>query len=167
MQPQTEILLIVFVALTGIAVALQACVLFAIFVSLKKMAQATDDIKATMLPMVHSTRELMERLSPSVLTISTGIAELTEMLHKESKDVRISVSEIIERVNRQTERIDTMLTTGLDTVERAGSVLESTLALPVRQANGIVAAIKAMIETYRSTKPHHSVRYPDPEDPGI
>jgi len=167
MQPHIEILLIVFVALTGLAVVLQACVLFAIFITLKKVAQSTEDLKATVLPLVHSTRETMERLSPSVMTISTGIAELTEMLHKETKDVRVSVSEIMQRVNHQTERLDAMLTTGLDTVERAGAVIESAVALPVRQANGIVAAIKAVIETYRNTKPSHSVRYPDPEDPGI
>ena len=167
----TQTLLIIFVGLTGVAVLLQACVLFAIYVSLKKTAQSvqqtTEDLKATIVPMVHSTRELLERISPQVVTISAGLAELTEALHKETKGVRVSVSEIMERVSRQTARVDSILTQGLNTVERAGAVLETTVALPVRQANGILAAIKAVIETYRSTPSRHAVRYPDPDDPGI
>ena len=43
-----------------------------------------------------------------------------------------------------------MLTVGLDAVERTAGALETSVAAPVRQANGIVAAIKATIDTYRS-----------------
>ena len=151
------ILLIVFVAITGFAVALQAAVLFAIFLSLKKTAksalEATEDLKSTVLPMVVSTRELVERITPQIITVSAGLAELTELLKRESRGVSISASEIMQRVNRQSERLDAMLTTGLNSVERAGVVLETAIAAPVRQANGIVAAIKAMISTYQATDP--------------
>lgn len=153
----TNTLLIIFVGLTGVAVIMQACVLFAIFVSLKRTAesvkQATDDLKATVLPMAHSTRELIERITPQVIAISSGLAELTELVHKESKGVRVSVSEITERVSRQTARLDGMLTHGLNAVERTGSLIESTLAKPIRQANGIAAAAKAVVDTYIHFKP--------------
>jgi hypothetical protein len=151
------ILLGVFVAFTGVAVALQAAVLFAIFLSLKKTAksalEATDDFKATVLPLVAETRVLVERITPQIITISADLAELTELLKRESRGVSISASEIMQRVNRQTERLDAMLTVGLNSVERAGAVVETAIAAPVRQANGIVAAIKAMISTYQATDP--------------
>jgi len=154
----TEIVLLaVFVALTGIAVALQAAVLFAIFFSLKKTAksalEATEDFKSTVLPMVISTRELVERVTPQIITVSAGLAELTDLLKRESRGVSISASEIMQRVNRQSERLDAMLTTGLDSMERAGALVETAIAAPVRQVNGIVAAIKAIISTYQSTDP--------------
>jgi hypothetical protein len=70
MAQNTETILIIFVAFTGIAVLLQACVLFAIFISLRKTAksvlEATEDFKVTVLPMVHSTRDLVERITPQV-----------------------------------------------------------------------------------------------------
>jgi len=164
-------LLIIFVGLTGAAVVLQACVLFAIFLSLKKAAQAvmqtTEDVKATVIPMAHSTRQLVERITPQVITISAGLAELSEALRTETKGVRVSVSEIMERVSRQTARLDSMLTHGLDTVEKAGTVIETAVALPVRQANGIVAAVKAIIETYRKPAPRRAPQRPDPIDPEI
>lgn len=167
METNTQTILIVFVALTGVAVLLQAFVLLAIYLSLKKtaksVADAGEDLKTTVLPLVHSTRELMERLSPQIITVSSGLADLTEILHKETKGVRVSVSEIMERVSRQTKRLDSMLTTGLDTVERTAEVIETAVATPVRQANGVYAAIKAIIETYRAPLPPRRPTY-DPEN---
>lgn len=167
METNTQTILIVFVALTGVAVLLQAFVLLAIYLSLKKTAKSVSDVsedfKTTVLPLVHSTRELMERLSPQIVTVSEGLADLTEILHKETKGVRVSLSEIMERVSRQTKRLDGMLTTGLDTVEKTAEVIETAVAKPVRQANGVFAAIKAIIETYRAPLPPRQPTY-DPEN---
>jgi hypothetical protein len=157
MALSTENLLVTFVGITGAAVLLQAIILVAIFVSLRKTARAakegTDDIKATVLPMIVTTRELIERVTPQIVMIATGVSELTDLLKRESRGVSLSASEIMQRVNRQTERLDAMLTTGLNSMERAGAVVETAIAAPVRQANGIVAAIKAMISTYQATEP--------------
>jgi len=157
MAPNTETLLTIFVALTGFAVLMQACVLFAIFLSLRKtaksIADATEDFKVTILPTVHSTRELLERISPQVITISTALSELTTKIQKESNGVSVSISEIMERVSRQTARLDQMLTSGLNTVDQASEVVERAVAKPVRQVNGIMAAIRAVIETYRKDVP--------------
>jgi hypothetical protein len=159
--------LIIFVAFTGAAVLLQACVLLAIFISLRKTAkavlEATSDLKATVIPMAHSTRELVERITPQIITVTGGLSELTETLRKETAGVSFSVAEIMGRVSRQTQRLDAMLTAGLNSVERAGGVLESAVAMPVRQVNGIFAALKAMIETYRSETPSRKPPYPDPD----
>jgi hypothetical protein len=167
METNTQTILIVFVALTGVAVLLQAFVLLGIFISLRKTAKsvtdATDDLKATIVPFVHSTRELMERVSPQVVIIAAGLAELTDAIHKESKGVRVSVSEIMERVSRQTARLDAMLTVGLDKVEQTAGVLETAVAAPVRQVNGIFAAIRAVIDTYRAPAPRRKNSYPDPD----
>lgn len=153
----TNTLLIIFVGLTGAAVLLQAGVLFAIYISVRKTAEvvnkATEDLKTTVIPMAHSTHELLKNITPQIISISTGLSELTELVHRESKGVSLSVAEISARVNRQTARLDGMLTHGLDAVERTGSLVESTLAKPIRQANGIAAAAKAIVDTYLSYKP--------------
>jgi uncharacterized protein YoxC len=168
---ENQTLLIIFVGLTGAAVLMQACVLFAIFLSLKKTAQAvlqtTQDIKSTVIPMVHRSRELMERISPQVVTVSTALADLTTVLNKETKEIKVSVSEIVERVNKQSVRLDAMMTHGLDRVEKTGNALESAVVVPMRHASGILAAVKAVFDTYRSTTPRPSNRSVESEDPGI
>jgi hypothetical protein len=175
MAQNTETLLIIFVAFTGASVLLQACVLLAIYLSLRKTAksamEASQDFKTTVLPMVHSTKDLIDRITPQVILITEGLAELTKTLKKETNGVSVSASEIMERVNRQTQRLDGMLTNGLDAVERAGEVVETAVAGPIRQVNGIMAAIKAMIETYRSDAARSKATYPNagstPIDPEI
>jgi len=152
-------LLIIFVALTGVSVLIQAIVLIGILTTVSKAAKVvtenSNDLKATILPIVHSTKELMERISPQVIVVTQGLAELTEVVRRETKEVHISVSDIVQRVNRQTERLDAMLTSALDFTERTGVVLESAVATPVRQVNGIFAAVRAMIDTYRTTNPRN------------
>jgi methyl-accepting chemotaxis protein len=148
-------LLLIFVIFTGISVFLQAGVLLGILISVRKAAQSvrtvTDDLKATVIPVIHSSREILEKISPQIVTVSQGLADLTEAVHRQSKGVSISATEIMDRVNRQTMRLDAMLTVGLNAVEKAGATLESTVAKPMRQANGIAAAFKAAIDTYIHT----------------
>lgn len=153
-------LLIIFVALTGVSVLLQAIVLIGILAAISKAAkvvtESTQDLKATILPIVHSTKDLVERLSPEVMVVTAGLAELTQVLRRETKEVHFSVSEIIRRVNTQTARLDAMLTATLDVMERTGTLLEQSIAAPVRQVNGVFAAVRAVIDTYRTTQPHRT-----------
>ena len=64
----------------------------------------------------------------------------------------------MDRVNKQTARLDQMLTSTLNVMDRAGSLLENAVAAPVRQANGVFAAVRAVIDTYRNTNPRSDVR---------
>jgi hypothetical protein len=157
MTLNTETILIVFVALTGVAVLLQACILVAIYISLRKTAKSvlevTEDLKATVVPMVHSTRELVERITPQVITVSAGLAELTETLKRESAGVTFSATDILQRVSKQMQRLDAMLTSALNALERATVVVETAVSAPVRQVNGVLAAIRAVVDTYRSETP--------------
>jgi len=166
MTPHTETLLTVFVALTGIAVLLQACVLLAIFISLRKTAKSvletTQDLKATVVPMVHSARELVERITPQIITVSAGLAELTETVRRESPGVSTSVGDIVQRLGRQMQRLDAMLTSSLNAVEKATDVVETAVSAPVRQVNGILAAIRAVIDTYRADSPTRRTNHTDP-----
>src|ERR1700761_6030035 len=90
-----DTLLVIFVGLTGLAVLLQACVLIGIFVAVRKSAKlvtdAVDDIKETVLPMVHTTRELVERITPEVVTVTSGLAALTNTVRKETAGINISI----------------------------------------------------------------------------
>ena len=134
--------LIVFVAITGLAFLMQACMLAGILIALLKTAKKVDeisqDVKTTVLPVVHSTRDLLQKISPQVISISADIASIAKTVQGETKEVKESVNAIMDRVSRQTERLDVMLTHGLNSVEKAGSALESAVAAPVRKVNGVM-----------------------------
>lgn len=151
---QNETLLIIFVGATCAAVLLQALVLFGIYISVRRSARlitdATDELKTTVMPMVHSTRQLVDKIYPEIVTVTSGMAELTTNVRKEAAQINVSPAELINGIKRQVQRIDSMLTVGLDRIEQAGSALETKVAAPVRQVNGVLAAIKATIDAYRS-----------------
>ena len=157
-------LLVIFVSLFAVFVVLQAFVLIGLLVAIRKaiaaVTQTSNDIKATLIPLAQTTRGLVARISPQVVTVAQGLAELTETVRKETNGIKVSASEIMERVNKQTQRLDIMLTEGLNVLERAAHLMESAVSAPVRQANGIFAAIKAMVDTYRSPSPRRTAHGP-------
>jgi hypothetical protein len=141
MQWNNETLLIVFVAFTGFAVFMQACVLLGILISLRRAAKSalvvTEDLRATVVPLIQSTRELIERATPQFLTATSNLLELTD---------------ILDRVHRQTVRLDGMLASGLDSVQHAAEVVESAVLRPVRIVNRVVRTANAMLDAYRSPR---------------
>jgi hypothetical protein len=46
-----------------------------------------------------------------------------------------------------------MVTTVLDKADQAGAVVNDTVAKPLRQLNGILAGVKAVVETLRAPEP--------------
>ena len=153
-------LLLTFVVLFAVFVILQAVVLIGMMIATRKaiagISETTNDLRATVIPAVQSTRALLERISPQVVTVAQGVARLTDTVCQETDSIKTSAAEIMERVKKQTERLDEMLTHGLDVVDRAGHLVESAVAAPVRQANGIFAAMKAVVDTYRSPSPRRN-----------
>ena len=61
------------------------------------------------------------------------------------------MGEILDKVNKQTDRIDQMLSGTLDSVDKASTFVTQTVGKPVRQLSGIVAGVKAMVESLRSS----------------
>ncbi len=152
MQWNSETLLLAFVAFTGVAVLMQALVLLGIFLSLRRAARSamevTSDLRATVVPLVQSTRELIERVTPQILAASQNMLDLTEGIRAETSAISESASVILDRVNRQTVRLDRMLSAGFDSVDRATAAIETAVLRPVRQANTILNAARAMVNAY-------------------
>ncbi len=156
MQWNTETLLIVFVAFTGFAVFMQACVLLGILISMRRAAKSalvvTEDFRATVVPLIQSTRELIERSTPQFLTATSNLLELTDGIRSETAELRRNLADILDRVHRQTVRLDGMLASGLDSVQHAAEVVESAVLRPVRIVNRVVRTANAMLDAYRSPR---------------
>ena len=152
-----ETLMLAFVALTGIALSAQAVILLAIFLSVRKAAKGVkediDDLRASILPVVDSTRTVIARLSPKVEAATNDISEMVRTLREKSYEVDESVSEILERLHRQSARLDGMLSGALDTVDRAGEYVAEAVSGPVRQVSAVLASIKAIVGALRAPSP--------------
>jgi ABC-type transporter Mla subunit MlaD len=133
--------------------------LLAIFVAASKAAKSLkeeiEEIRFSMMPTVHRTRELVDRLSPRVEQTVTDVAALAQTLRAQAEDMEAAVTEVLARVRKETGRVDTMFSKTLDALDSAGMYVTQTVGKPVRQISGLLAGIKAMIESLNASAPSH------------
>jgi hypothetical protein len=149
-----ETVLVVFVALTAVAVLLQGVVLLALFFALRKTAESMkeeiSDLRKTVTPVVSDAKDFLARVGPKIDAITTDLAGLSHGLRTQGDELQVSATEILERVRRQSGRLDAMFTTLLDNLERASGVVVTAVNTPLRQINAVAAFAKAAIGTLRA-----------------
>jgi len=169
----TDTILIAFVGLTAVAVLLQAIVLFSIYAAVRKavssLQEATEDFNDSVMPVLKTTRTILETIAPKVApvvadvtgisaNIKTASAELAEMAHTlrvQSADVQLAAADALDRVRRQTGRVDGMVTDALNTVDQAADFVQRAVSTPIRKLAGMIAAVKAMVESFRASERRH------------
>ncbi len=161
-----ETILIVFVAITGLAVLLQAIILLAIYVAMRKAAERTqkeiEALRTSLVPLIDETRDVLAstqrffgRVAPKIEAVATDLAEITRGLRLQSVEVQCSVEEILERVRAESRRLDGILSNLLDNVERAEDFVNLIVSKPVRQVSAILRAAKAIINSLRTHPTQH------------
>ena len=152
-----QTILLAIVAVTALALLLQAIVLLAIFLTLRNAArslrQDVEDLHTAVMPIIFNTRELLARVTPQVESTVTDVAAVAHGLREQTAHVEATAKVILERVRRQSSRVDTMLSSILDAVDRAGSFLTDVVSKPARQLTGLLASLKAVIESLRASAP--------------
>jgi len=161
-----EMIEMVCIALGAGALVMQAIILLAIYIGVSKSTKHTkeqiDEVRASVMPVVDQTREVLGhtrevlvRLAPKVESTVTDFSELAKKLRSQAEDVEVAVDQILVRVRNQTSRIDTMFTGTLDAVDKASVFVAETVAKPVRKLSGVLAALKAIVESLRASDPSY------------
>ncbi len=144
---------LILIAVTAAAVLLQAFVVLAMALGLKKsssvMIREIDDLKASITPFVDNARGLLDRVGPKLEATTTDAAEIVRAFKVQAAEAEASIAEILDRVRKQTTRMDEMVSGVLDSVDRAGNYVAGVVNGPVRQVSGVLASIKAITETLR------------------
>jgi hypothetical protein len=152
-----ETITLIFVGATTVAVVLQAGVLLAMFIairaSVKKIQGEIEVLRASALPLIDHSKELVKNISPKIHEATIDLAEVARGLRTQTMEFQASASEILDRVHRQTGRVDTMVTGALDTVDRASTVVNDAVSAPLKQLSGIAAFIRAAVDAFRSNGP--------------
>jgi ABC-type transporter Mla subunit MlaD len=164
-----ETIELVLIAVTAAAVLLQAFVLLAMYLVIKKSSSAIteqiEEIKASITPFVDNAKGFLERVGPKVEGSAADIADVTRRLRVQAAEVEASAAEIREFVRKQTTRIDEMLSGLLDSVDRASNYVVDIVSGPVRQVSGVLASIRAIVESLRRPipEPHETPTVRDRE----
>jgi hypothetical protein len=140
----------VFVALTGVAVLLQAGVLLAMYLAMKKsserMQALADDVKTKVMPTVVEAQQLMSELRPKVQVIVDNLESATTVMRSQVQRIDATVNDVVDRARLQIIRTDELFTRTLDRVEQTSDMVHKTVVSPVRQLSGLMQGITVGLE---------------------
>jgi hypothetical protein len=144
-----ELLLVVFVGLTGFALIVQAIVMLVAFITMRKTISTihsdVEELRASVTPVLKQSKDLLEKVAPKVESIATDMADLTRRLREQTVELQATTTEILGRVHRQTTRVDAIITGVIDSIEYASAMVADSVTRPVRQISAILASAKAFL----------------------
>jgi signal transduction histidine kinase len=153
----TQTLELVLFFLIALAMLIQAGVLLAAFLAMRKAARSMDekidDVRSQVLPLIETTRNLMTKVAPRIESASEDMANIAHTLRVQSANLQTAADEILERARSQAGRLDTMLSSLFDAVDRTGEFMADCINKPIRQFSALVASARAAIESFRTTVP--------------
>ncbi len=178
-----ETLFIIFIGITGVAVLLQASVLFAMFLTMRKALAAAreryEGLEGKILPLlqtahqfitigqetVESIRAVVKKLDPPLQSAAAELDAMAKDLRVQALRLQASVDDVALRAHRQAARVDGMTTSFLNGLDRVGGLVNQAVDVPIRQVSGVIAAVKAVVETLRAPGAPRRRRAPQPAAP--
>lgn len=142
--------LTVFIALTGIAVLLQAGVLMAMYFTMRKSGERMEalatEVKTKLLPSVEQAQQFFTEVRPKLDVIVENLEEATTVIRSEVTRVDAAVNDAVDRARLQVIRADELLSRTMDRVEQTSEIVQRTVVSPVRQLSGLMQGITVGLE---------------------
>ena len=145
-----------FVLVTALAIVVQAVILIALFVQLRRTAarveQTVAELNTKVTPLVSRVQLLIEEVSPRLTGIVVDASEITRLARGEAQRLDRILNEALERLRMQLIHVDHILTGAMEAVEEAGSHLRNTVWAPVVKATALIRGVQAGIDFFRNAR---------------
>jgi type IV secretory pathway VirB2 component (pilin) len=145
-----------FVVVTALAVVLQAAMLIALFIQMRRTAarveQTVNDLNSKLTPLISRVQMVVEDIAPRITGIVADASEVTRLARSEAQKVDRILSEALERLRMQLIHVDHILTGAMEAVEEAGSRLKQTVWGPVARATAVIRGVQAGIDFIKSAR---------------
>ncbi len=129
-------------------------------VYVKKLMATVDELKGKALPMISKGSDLVDDLAPKIRSITTNIEEISftarakvDELGQTVTQINRTVADINAKTQVQANRVDGIVTTALATTREVSDKLQYGIRVPIRQAAGVIAGIKAALQTLAERSP--------------
>jgi hypothetical protein len=168
-----ENLIPLFIALTGAAVLLQAGVLTALYLAVRKtsvrMETLAEEVKTKVVPALETAQATLNELRPKLQIVADNLMESTIAVRSQVERMDATVTDAVDRARLQVIRADDLLTRTLDRVEETSNMVHKTVVSPVRQVSGLIQGVTAGLEFLlgsrgRKNGDNRGSRRPVPQD---
>jgi hypothetical protein len=144
--------LTLFIAVTSAAVVIQAGILVALYLSVRKtsarMEALATEVKTKVLPTAELAHSMLVELRPKIDTVISNVSETSTMVRAQLARLDATVSDVIDRTRLQVIRADELLNRTMDRVEQTSDLVHKTVVSPVRQISGLVQGLTAGVEFF-------------------
>jgi len=149
-------LLKVFIGLTAGAVVIQAVILVALYVAVRKstaqMEALATQFTTKALPTLETAQGMLVELRPKIEILADNAAESSILLRGQLGRVDTTLSDVMDRTRLQVIRADELLSRTMDKVEETTEVVHKTVVSPLRQVSGLMNAITTGVEVFLGQK---------------
>ncbi len=143
-------LLILFIALTAVAVVIQAGMLIGMYLAMRKstarLEALADEVKTKVLPTAELTHSMLSELRPEIQSIVGNVNDASSLVRAQMQRVDAVLNDLLDRTRLQVIRADELLTRTIDRVENTTEIVHKTVVSPVRQISGIVQGVTTGLE---------------------
>ncbi len=162
-----------FVIVTALAVVLQAIILIALFVQMRRTAAAVErtisDLNTKVTPLIARVQVVVDDISPRITGIVADAAEITRLARSEAQKADRILSEALERLRMQLIHVDHILTGAMEAVEETGSRMRQAVWTPVVRATAVLRGVQAGIDFLWNSRQrrNNGVETADQQDEGM
>jgi len=167
-------LLTIFIAITSFAVLLQAGLLLAMYLAMRKtssrLESLADEVKTKAMPAIDSAQGIIADLRPKLQTIAGkveviagkveiiagNVSDTSSTVRAQIERVDATVNDVVDRARLQVIRADDMVSRTLDRVEETSEIVQRTVVSPVRQVSGIIQGVTTGIGYFLSRRSHRN-----------
>ena len=152
-------LLKIFIFVTGFAVILQALIMVALYLAFRnstaKMEALATEVKSKALPTMETVQSLLVEIRPKIDVMTTNLSESSTLVRNQLGRLDATLADALDRARLQVIRADELLSRTMDKVEETSEVVHKTVISPLRQVNGLMAAISTGVEVFLGQKRRH------------
>lgn len=149
-----------FIIATAVAVIIQAGILVALFVVVRKTTDRVEalatEVKTKALPTMETAQAMLVELRPKVNEIVTNVDQSARMARAQIERLDATVSDVVDRARLQVIRADELVNRTLDRVEETSDMVHRTVVSPIRQVAGVLQGLSAGLEFFLGRKRRQS-----------
>jgi hypothetical protein len=158
-----------FIAVTGAAVVLQAGILVALYLAVRKtttrMEALAEEVKTKAVPTLDTAHAMLTELRPKLQLVADNLMETSSAVRSQVERVDATVTDAADRARLQVIRADELLSRTLDRVEFTSDLVTKTVVSPVRQVSGIIRGVTAGLEYFLGNRTRRNGDNPAPRRP--
>ena len=149
-------LLRIFIAVTTFAVVVQAGILVALYLAVRKssarMEALATEVRSKALPTMETVQNILVELRPKIDVMSVNFSESSTLVRNQLGRIDATLTDALDRARLQVIRADELLNRTMDGVEETSEVVHKTVLSPLRQVDGLMAAISTGVEVFLGQK---------------